>query len=153
MTPDAHYLVFSSDRTGNGDERILVWNRLTGHVTDASVTLNGNPSNDSEDAAISDDGRYVLSWSLSSNLVPGDTNAKGDMFVRDLQAGTTTRVSVRQDGSQIEHGVVVGGPLGFDLPLALAQDGRYAGFDSTATSIVASDTNRAEDAFVRGPLF
>jgi hypothetical protein len=142
--------VFSSDLTGSGDARILVWNRLTGAVTDASVTPSGTPTHNSEEAAISRDGRYVLFWSLSPNLVAGDTNANGDLFLRDLRVGTTVRVSVRADGTEIPKGIDLGF-LGYDLPLALSRDGHYAGFDSVGASVVPSDTNAAVDAFSPRP--
>jgi len=44
--------------------------------------------------SISNRGQVVAFQSLASNLVPGDTNNRADIFVRDLQANTTTRVSV-----------------------------------------------------------
>ena len=49
---------------------------------------------------ISADGRFVAFSSWAGNLVPGDTNAKYDAFVRDRRAGTTTRVSVGTSGAQ-----------------------------------------------------
>jgi Tol biopolymer transport system component len=49
---------------------------------------------------ISRDGRYVLFLSGSGALVLGDTNALDDIFVRDLFAGGTVRVSVSASGEQ-----------------------------------------------------
>src|SRR5689334_221677 len=49
---------------------------------------------------ISADGRFVAFLSEATNLVPGDTNGMADVFVRDLQAGTTERVNVATDGTQ-----------------------------------------------------
>jgi Tol biopolymer transport system component len=43
--------------------------------------------------AISDGGRFVAFGSAASNLVAGDRNGVGDIFVRDRRTGTTTRVS------------------------------------------------------------
>src|SRR5687768_5157328 len=37
----------------------------------------------SGDPSVSDDGRYVAFFSTSSNLVPGDTNGRGDIFLKD----------------------------------------------------------------------
>ena len=51
-------------------------------------------------AVISADGRYVVFDSEASNLVPDDFNGWTDCFIRDRVMGTTTRVSVREDGSQ-----------------------------------------------------
>jgi hypothetical protein len=49
-----------------------------------SVSSNGTEGNkSSDDPAISADGRYVAFYSYASNLVPGDTNGKRDVFVRD----------------------------------------------------------------------
>ena len=51
-------------------------------------------------SAISADGRFVAFDSVASNLVPGDTNGSGDVFVHDRQTGTTRRVSVGPGGVQ-----------------------------------------------------
>ncbi len=45
-------------------------------------------------AAISADGRFVAFHSSASNLVAGDTNGEGDVFVRNRATGVTRRVSV-----------------------------------------------------------
>ena len=49
---------------------------------------------------ISADGRFVLFWSAAPNLVANDTNDVADLFLRDRQTGTTTRVSVDSAGNQ-----------------------------------------------------
>ena len=48
----------------------------------------------SRGSVMTPDGRYVAFVSAATNLVVGDTNNIADVFVRDLQAGTTTLVSV-----------------------------------------------------------
>ena len=52
----------------------------------------------SSEPALSADGRYVAFGSDASNLVAGDTNGVRDVFVRDLQAGVTRRVSTGTGG-------------------------------------------------------
>jgi hypothetical protein len=60
-----------------------------------SLTAGGQQANNrSSDAAISAHGRFVTFASDASNLVPGDTNNTGDVFVRDRVAQVTRRVSV-----------------------------------------------------------
>ncbi len=66
--------------------------------------------------SISADGRYVLFESEASNLVPGDIGAR-DVFVRDLQTGAITRVSIGNEARQ-------GGM--FDP--SMSADGRYLTF-------------------------
>ncbi len=88
---------------------------------------------------ISADGRWVAFESRASNLVVGDTNGLQDIFVRDQQQGTTTRVSVGAGGLQAN------GPSGYP---AFSGDGRWVAFHSVASNLVAGDTNGLADVFV-----
>ena len=99
--------------------------------------------------------RYVFFASKASNLVPGDTNDAWDIFVRDTcrDAATgcvpsTTRVSVAPDGSQAngDSGWTASAP---EASLAVSYFGRYVAFVSTASNLVAGDTNGVADVFVR----
>src|SRR5262245_19819434 len=79
-----------------------------GHVVLVSQSSAGAQGTGSSGfAAVSPDGRYVAFSSLAGDLVAGDTNALGDVLLRDLSTGRTERVSVRSDGSQA--GTVTGG--------------------------------------------
>jgi hypothetical protein len=109
----------------------------------SSAGVQGNQ--DSELPAISADGRYVAFASFSDNLVPGDTNGKVDVFVRDRLTGTTERVSVSSTGVQGNgnSGILngMGGP-------SISADGRFVAFDSAASTLVKGDTNNTIDVFV-----
>lgn len=93
-------------------------------------------------AAISGDGRFVTFTSDASNLVAGDTNGTWDVFVRDLRAGVTRRVSVGSQGQQAND-------RSGSWPTALSYHGRFVAFDSTASNLVSGDTNAVSDVFVR----
>jgi Tol biopolymer transport system component len=69
---------------------------------------------------ISADGRYVVFESDASNLVPGDTNNGTDIFLRDMQAGTTELISVDSTGAQLPTS---------SYP-SVSVDGRYVAFHS-----------------------
>ncbi len=88
--------------------------------------------------AMAPDGRFVGFWSDASNLVPGDTNDFGDIFVRDRQTGTTERVSVSGAGIQ-------GNGPAFVEPPAISADGRFVAFTSAASNLAAGDTNNICD--------
>ena len=106
-----------------------------------SVNSSGVQGNDNSlSASISADGRYVAFYSRADNLVSGDTNGVEDVFLRDTQAGTTTRVSVASDGTQAN---------GWSIVTAISGDGRYVAFDSGASNLVSGDTNGVEDVFLR----
>jgi hypothetical protein len=74
------------------------------------------------------------------NLVPGDTNGKADVFVRNQQTGGTERVSVASGGTQARGGD--------STQAAISENGRYVAFVSQATNLVRRDTNRTYDVFV-----
>ena len=75
--------------------------------------------------AISADGRYVAFAPVATDLVPGDTNGRSDVFVRDRKQGTTERVSVSSSGRQGNNSS--GGLLGSGV--AISADGRYVAFE------------------------
>src|SRR5919107_5938687 len=65
-----------------------------GDTTRVSVDSSGTQANGgSVNASITPDGRYLVIDSDATNLVAGDTNGLADIFVRDLQMGTTERVN------------------------------------------------------------
>jgi Tol biopolymer transport system component len=64
---------------------VFVHDRQTGATQRVSVSTAGAEGNDESGVgAISGDGRYVAFGSDANNLVPGDTNNTGDVFVHDL---------------------------------------------------------------------
>ena len=80
---------------------VFVRDLLLGTTTLVSAAPAGQePDSASTEPAISDDGRHVAFKSLSGNLVTGDSNGSDDIFVRDLDASTTERVSVSTSGEQ-----------------------------------------------------
>ncbi len=93
----------------------------------------------SENPDISADGRFVAFASTATNLVPGDTNGREDIFVHDRQTGETTRVSIATGGAE--------GNDGSTNP-AISGDGRYIVFESLATTLILTDTNGVADVFV-----
>ncbi len=94
----------------------------------------------SHSASISADGRYVAFESTATNLVPGDTNGRQDIFVRNRSSGATERVSISSSG--------VEGNRDSYSP-SISADGRYVAFASNAYNLVDVDSNFARDVFVR----
>lgn len=69
--------------------------------TRVSLAQDGSqPDNASFSHGLSANGRFVVFSSLAGNLVPGDTNGTSDVFVRDLVANSTERISVTSAGAQ-----------------------------------------------------
>ncbi len=114
----------------------------TGQVTSrVSIDSSGGQGNDgSYSCRVSADARFVAFVSDASDLVGGDTNGDRDVFLHDRQSGTTERVSVDSSGAQAN------GHSG--LLLSISADGRYVAFESSATNLVAGDSNGRWDVFV-----
>jgi len=147
ISADGRYVAFESEATNlvSGDTNdtgdIFVKDLQTGTTSRISVASDGTQGNNSSlYPSISADGHYVAFWSGASNLVSGDTNDTGDIFVKDLQTGTTQRISVASDGTQGNNS---------SLYPSISADGRYVAFDSSASNLVSGDTNNSTDIFVK----
>ncbi len=156
ISADGRYVAFDSMASnlvaGNnpsGVYEVFVHARVTGLTTQISVATGGTHANRSSSSpAISADGRYVAFDSYATNLVAGDTNGTGDVFVCDRVAGATTRVSVASGGTQA-NGDSGAEDSNESWQPAISADGRYVAFNSGATNLVAGDTNGMNDVFVR----
>jgi Tol biopolymer transport system component len=108
--------------------------------------LDGEPADaDSYDSSVSGDGRSVSFYSLSNNLSAEDDDSYENIFVRDVQAGTTTFVR-RASGPTGAPG------NGNSTYSSISADGRYVAFDSNATSLSDEDNDAYSDVFVRDVL-
>jgi hypothetical protein len=146
ISADGRFVVFDSPATNlvaddtNGTWDIFIRDRLTGTTERVSVDSAGSQADDdSFDPAVSADGRFVTFDSYASNLVEGDANGAWDVFVRDRQEETTTRLSVGFDGTEADSDSFAPAP---------SAAGRFVTFYSVATNIVPGDSNGTWDVFV-----
>ncbi|HVG67362.1 MAG TPA: hypothetical protein VM785_04155, partial [Gaiellales bacterium] len=100
-------------------------------VSSSEVQGDGASSN----AMISADGRYVVFTSSATNLVAGDVNGVADVFVRDLATGATDRIT---DGNAASG----------DVPSSISADGSFVTFASSASNLVAGDSDGVRDVFL-----
>lgn len=147
MSADGRFVAFASYASNlvlgdtNRTWDVFVHDRQLGKTTLVSKSSAGKLGNSvSNYPSISADGRYVAFTSWASNLVTGDTNNYGDVFVHDRQSGTTALVSKSSAGEQ--------GNLTSKYP-AISGNGRFVAFVSDADNLVFEDNNAGIDAFVR----
>ncbi|BBH70112.1 hypothetical protein ACTI_67970 [Actinoplanes sp. OR16] len=142
------FLSFASDLVPgdtNGFADVFVRDRQAGTTVRVSVSSSGAQGNENANLPhISGDGEHVSFHSAADNMVPGDTNGFDDVFVRDLPAAVTERVSVATGGGEASSSS--------NSRSSMSDDGRFVGFESYASDLVASDTNGTGDAFVRDRL-
>jgi len=157
--------IFVADRDFNTTDRV-------------SVAVGGGPRDgDSFKPSISSDGSFVAFYSFATNLVASDNNGVADVFLYDVAAGTTTRVSGASGGAVFGHSVSDDGTrVAFESPPAgvlknvflwtsgavtpvtagngdsrvsgISANGQFVVFDSDASDLVAGDNNSVSDVFV-----
>jgi Tol biopolymer transport system component len=135
VSADGRYVAFDSgiDKLVAGDHDgfrdVFLRDTVAGTITRVSVASGGTEARcsgarycyGSSNPAVNADGRYVAFQSDAGNLVPDDRNDQQDIFLRDTVLGTTTRVSVANDGTEAN------GPSD---NAAMSADGRYVAFES-----------------------
>ena len=133
-------------RDFNDRRDVFVYNRRTGGTHRVSVSGGGREANeDSLESEISADGRYVVFESLATNLVPGDTDEIGDVFIFDRERRTTRLVT---------RGTCAEKSNAWSLDPSVSAHGRFVAFTSTATNLVSDDAeDEEEDVYVRDMAF
>ncbi len=143
ISADGRLVAFDASRTNlvpndtNGFVDVFVYDRQAASTTRVSVdsaALQGNSF--SFYPAISGDGRFVAFKSSATNLVAGDNNGVNDIFVHDRQATSTERVSIDSGANEANSSS--------EFP-SISADGRFVAFLSTASNLVAGDTNNLCD--------
>ncbi|HEX2908881.1 MAG TPA: hypothetical protein VHO69_18560 [Phototrophicaceae bacterium] len=146
ISADGRYIAFESDAsnlvandtTVGRSEDVFIRDMETGQITLVSQGITGMPVS-GYSPQISANGRYVVFISKATNLIEGDTNNQIDVFVRDLQTGEVSRVSVSSNGTQAD---------GMSYPPSISGDGRYITFMSVATNLTLGDWNNLSDIFL-----
>jgi len=153
ISADGRYVAFesdadnldsdSNDSVGDIFLRDTIANTTT-LVSRATGSAGAADNGGATDPSLSADGGHVSFQSFASNLSADDGDLINDVFVRDIQANTTTFVS---------RGSGPAGPGGNNNSLlsSVSADGRYVAFESFSSNLAASD-NTVWDIFVRDTL-
>src|SRR4028118_1344345 len=156
ISADGRFVAFASNSSNlvpgdtNNTYDMFVRDTLTNTTTLVSLDsagTQGNGTNALGTPSISADGRFVAFSSRAFNLVPGDSDFRFDMFVRDrfdmfvrdTLTNTTTRVSVDSAGNPGDSS---------SGSSSISADGRFVAFTSESSNIVPGDTNNTRDIFV-----
>ncbi|MCB8925439.1 MAG: hypothetical protein H6652_07395 [Ardenticatenaceae bacterium] len=164
ISVDGQHIVFQSYASNlvtndtNNTVDLFVYAVATQTIHLVSVALDGNSGNGasilSYNDAVSDDGRFIVFYSLASNLVTNDTNLAYDVFVRDRDAdgdGILDETGPGEVSTQLVS-VTPGGAAGDGNSNApfITGNGRFILFASLASDLVpGGDTNTEYDLFLR----
>jgi hypothetical protein len=143
ISGNGRFVAFESDATDlvaindtNNASDVFVRDLLTQTTALVSINSAGNAtgnraSGNARKFSLSADGRLIVFQSLASNLAPNDVNGTAeDIFLRNLQTGTTTFVSANSTNT--------GGGNGQSYNPKITPDGRFVVFDGLATDLVAN---------------
>lgn len=146
LSADGRYAVFTTlapnlaPNDTNGTSDVFVRDLWNGTNSLVSVNANGSSGNGaSRNPVISADARFVAFTSQATDLTSGVTNRKGNIFLRDLQSGTTTLVSANASGQ---------GGNGASINPTINADGRRIAFETLAADLGTNDSNNTSDVFV-----
>jgi Tol biopolymer transport system component len=147
ISGDGRFVAFASIAANlvpgdtNGITDVFVHDRRNRTTERASLTSTGAQAQTfGSEPEISADGRFVAFQANTGGLVPGDTNGKADVYVRDRRKKTTTRVSLSSTGAQGDDASTIS---------SISANGRFVVFESVATNLVPGDTNGVSDVFLR----
>jgi flagellin-like hook-associated protein FlgL len=90
--------------------------------------------------AFSADGRYVVFQSSATNLVAGVADGNGHIFMKDRLTGQISVVDTSSSG-QLGNASA--------SSATVSADGRYVAYSTTASNLVAGDTDGVSDVFVK----
>ncbi|MHB9132340.1 MAG: triple tyrosine motif-containing protein [Armatimonadota bacterium] len=150
ISADGRYVVYTSLASNldtnspdtNESYDIFVYDTITHTTTRVSVPNIGGESNDHSYApVINADGSVVVYSSRATNLLGGTGSGFAHIYRYDRSVGVTTLVSAAIDGT----------PGNSDSGLygaAVNGDGTVIAFSSSASNLVAGDTNGRDDIFV-----
>ena len=127
------------DPDGIGD--VFVKDLISGSLTLVSTSQTGaKGSAESYVTSLSSDGTKVGFHSYASNLDPNDTDARVDVYVKDVATGTLTLASTTETGVKSN---------GFSDHAIVSADGTAVGFFSNSTNLDVADTDGVGDVYVK----
>jgi Tol biopolymer transport system component len=145
ISADGRYVAFASGASNlvsgdtNGAFDVFVRDTRAGTTSRVSLTgTGGQVNNHSQYPAISGDGRYVAFLARGTNILAGDPNTLGNVYVRDRVAGTTVRAGPPALSGEADNTAA--------YP-SISADGRYVAF-ATYVALVPTDTNQLADIYV-----
>jgi Tol biopolymer transport system component len=146
VSANGNYVAFQTlsnlqrDGDRNGMEDIFRRDIANATTTPVSLAADGTYGNNRSYAPdMTADGATIVFESLATNFVPGDANNAPDIYLRDMTAATTTRITAGAGGVDAN---------GASFRPAISANGAYIAFCSRATNLVAGETGGAANAFL-----
>lgn len=144
ISNDGRYVVYQSLARITGDDSNVFYDiylydtqNKTNRLVSRSVG-GGSSNHASYNPTISANGVYISFMSYASNLIDGDTNGQGDIFVYNIQTEAVERI----------NGFNSNEPNNVSVESVLSSDGRFVLYGSMASNLIENDTNNTKDVFL-----
>ncbi|MCP5100418.1 MAG: hypothetical protein GY943_33125 [Chloroflexi bacterium] len=143
LSPDGRFVTYGEDG------QLIIYDVQTETAVAALQTIDSNPPNGYTYAPKYADNGDIAFVSTADNLVASDTNGFADVFVRDVETGEISRMSVTSTGAELNAGSgSVSFSEGSNPALAISGNGRIVAFASQTTTLSPDLVVECED--VRG---
>lgn len=146
ISPNGNLVAFTTHATNfasddkNKNRDVYIVDRQTKDIERISISTEGKEgASTSWMPSFSSDGRFVVFYTNSDVLIPGDKNAVADILLRDRKEKTTTLISQGLNGQ---------GANGESVSPVMTPDGRYIAYSSFASNLVEGDNNNMSDIFL-----
>ncbi|PPD11412.1 type I secretion C-terminal target domain-containing protein, partial [Methylophilus sp.] len=130
---------------GDGDDIYIVDN-IEDEVIELPDSINNiqAENGDSRDAHLSSDGKFVIFSSTATNLLPNNTDVLGirEVFLKNLETGKIISITNNSQGEQANG----------DSTALLSKNDNFVLITSSASNLVANDTNNVQDVFIKNLL-
>ncbi len=146
LSEDGNRLAFSTYWPLLADDLNVMWDiyvyqhnpyslkRVSLTSTGAERNLGTETASRSVAPAISGNGLYVAYDTTATNVVPGDTNDRQDVFVVHVDSGSVVRASVNSAGVQGD----ADSPVDQGERSSLSADGKWVAFSTAATNLAGT---------------
>lgn len=135
------WALHSSDHDSKWDVIVRDLDAEVTYLASIDTAGSGSANADVTAFAMNEDGTKVAFSSKATNLHALDANTKSDIFLRDLNTGTTSLISLNSAGT---------GPANWDsMEPSISADGTRIAFESTSNNLVAVDPDFSPDIYVR----
>ena len=143
VSADGKFVAFESFASNIGlganghEDEVYLYNVATKALSLVSKTAKGVVANGDDNGApvLSADGRYVVFISAATNLVPGATSGRDQIYWKDTVTGQLKLVSSDANGAAGNGTCSFNTPEGLSYP-AVSADGRFVTFASNSTNLV-----------------
>ena len=153
MSADGRFIVFESNAGDQSGGKYQIYIRDTLEQTTKLVSVDTNNTtvgnDDSSNAVVSPNGKYVVFESESNNFSSVNSSNYKEIFIKNIETGELSRVSEKADHTAASvHTVLNTFTAASSTNAAMTDDGRYVFFQSSSNTLATIQNAANTDGIV-----